>query len=462
MNTHDRDSFIAAAAQASAECGLPIALDGYATLFSARAAARFVLPNGLRVLLAPDDRAPVFAYQTWVQVGSRDEDPSRTGLAHLCEHLMFKGTRQHPSGEFDREMERRGTQTNAATWVDWTYYHEALAARDDNLATVVDFEVDRMCALVLDAETFASELEVVKNERRMAVDDSVGGTLNEQLYALAFDVHPYRSATIGSMAHLEQARPDELERFYRTFYAPNNAVVVIAGALEVIPTLRLLARRYGALAPQKIVRRERVSEPRQNEPREAHLARQVVAPQIALGFHGPAQRDDDFAAVQLLSEALVEGDNARLYRRLVTEEKIATEVEGALMPFAEPGLYEILLTLRAGADAARAVALVQEELDALATGLCEEEIDKARHSLEVSFYESWRSPAGVAENLGHFEANFGDFAMAARGHERLLAVSEADLRRVATEIFRRGNRSCVVAHPTADAPAASSHEVIDE
>ncbi|MEK7703326.1 MAG: insulinase family protein, partial [Myxococcota bacterium] len=138
-------------------------------------AARFALANGLTIVLMVDRRAPVFAYQTWFRVGSRHEDPERTGLAHLFEHLMFKGTRTHPTGTFDREMERRGTQTNAATWVDWTFYTQSLAARGDNLETLAGFEADRMRNLVLDEKTFRSELEVVKNERRMSVEDSIGG-----------------------------------------------------------------------------------------------------------------------------------------------------------------------------------------------------------------------------------------------------------------------------------------------
>src|SRR5690606_24858724 len=148
-------------------------------------------------------RAPVFTYQTWFAVGSRDEDPQRTGLAHLFEHLMFKGTPRFPAGTLDREMESRGAQTNAATWVDWTYYTVSLAAQEDNLQTVVELEADRMQNLQLDEDVFRSELEVVKNERRMSVDNSVPGSMSEELFALAYREHPYRWPTIGAMEHLE-------------------------------------------------------------------------------------------------------------------------------------------------------------------------------------------------------------------------------------------------------------------
>jgi zinc protease len=444
MNDDDRATLAAAASQATRVSGVEVRVGG-AERLGRIGAARFHLENGLTLVIVQDDRAPVFAYQTWFKVGSRDEDPARTGLAHLLEHLMFKSTARHALGEFDREMERRGTQTNAATWVDWTFYQEALAARDDNLATLVEFEADRMQGLALDEETFASELEVVKNERRMAVEDSIGGRLNETLYSLAFTTHPYRWPTIGSMAHLEAATVGDLRRFYRTFYAPNNAIVVVVGALALEPTLTLLAQHYGKLPPQPIVRPLRQAEPLQEAARSTVIERPMLVPQVCVGFHAPPQLDRDFTAVQMLSEALVAGDNARLYRRLVTDDKLATDVEGAIMPFADPGLYEIMLTARAGVEPQRIIDVLQEELDRLPQGLSPAEFDKARNSLELSFFESWGSAWSIAEMMGHYEANYADFRLAFRGQERLAQVSPEDLRRVASEVFRATNRTTVVA-----------------
>ena len=448
MNFDDPRALAAAAADASRASGQPVRLAGVHRLNPAVGAARFVLENGLTIVCAPDFRAPVFAYQTWFKVGSKHEDPERTGLAHLFEHLMFKGTHQHEAGEFDREMELRGTQTNAATWVDWTYYHEALAVQGNNFETVVGFEVDRMAGLVLDADTFASELEVVKNERRMSVDDSIAGSLSERLYQLAYTTYPYRWSTIGSMEHLARASLADLERFYRTYYSPNNAVVVVAGALEIVPTLTELARSYGRLSKQLVPPRTFAPEPKQGAPRDATIERAVVMPQLCVGFHTPAQSDLGFTAVQMLSEALVEGDNARLYRRLVTEDKLAASVEGALMPFADPGLYEIFITARPEVDPRRVLAVAQEELDRLgAQGLGQEEEDKARASLELGFFDGFKSAIGIAEALGHYEANFADFSLAFSGYDRLARVTSADLKRVAADVFRATNRSTVTATP---------------
>ncbi len=438
------DLFFRAADGAASKSGQAICCEAshsYRTL----CAARFRLENGLRIILMPDSRAGIFAYQSWFAVGSRDEAPERTGLAHLFEHLMFKGTQTHAPGVFDREMEKRGSQTNAATWVDWTYYTAALPAVGDNLETVVGFEVDRMTRLVLDEETFRSEVDVVKNERRLTVDDSVTGALSEELFALAFTRHPYRRSTIGSMAHLDATSVDDLRAFYRAYYAPNNAVVVVAGDIEPESTLELLANAYGPLPAQEIERPERPTEPEQTAPRQAQIVRPVVAPQIIIGYRAPAQSHPDFTALELLNDIATVGDGGRLYRRLVTQEHLATEIGGYVSPFAEPGLYELVITARPGAEPQQIVAVVQEELDALADGPTAREITKARHDHELGFLDTLKDAEGCADLLGHFEVNYGDFSLALRGEEQLAAVTDESLARVARRLFSANNRNVVIA-----------------
>jgi zinc protease len=437
----DRAALEAAARTASRDVGTAVTLAGDFRYNADLMAARFRLANGLTILLLPDPRAQIFAYQTWFKVGSKHEDPNATGMAHFLEHLMFKGTARHPTGELDREMERRGSQTNAATWVDWTYYHEALATHADNLETVVDFEADRMTGLLIDLKTFESELEVVKNERRQSVDNSPGGALSESLYAAAFTAHGYRWPTIGTMAHLEVMSRDGIERFYRTYYAPNNATVVVAGAIDLTETLTLLARGYARLTPQPVPPKPDVREPPQTASRDVSIAKPVVAPIIAAAFHSPAQPERDFAVLELLSEVLVVGDNARLYRRLVTQEELASDVVGVLVPFAEPGLYEIVVNGRPEVKPADIVHAVQEELDALGGGLNDAEVRKARNGLELGLYDGLKDAEGIAEALGHYETNYGDFSMAFTGMDRWSTVDAASLARVAREVFRSTNRT---------------------
>jgi zinc protease len=446
------DALYAAAEQAQIASGHTVRLTQAHHFADGRSAARYALNNGLQIVLLADDRAPVFAYQTWFKVGSKDEDPERTGLAHLFEHLMFKGTARFATGTFDREMERRGAQTNAATWVDWTYYTEALAARADNLDTVIAFESDRMVNLQLDAATFRSELEVVKNERRMAVEDALSGTLGEKLMALAYQAHPYRWPTIGSMAHLDAATLADLERFYRAYYAPNNATVVIVGAIDLVQTLGQLAAAYGPLVAQPLQHRALPPEPRQTQGRQETIYRPLLAPQMVLGFHAPAQHTDDFLALEMLCDTLVAGETGRLYARLVTGEKIATEVSGYVLPFAEPGLLELHITAHPDADPAHIVRVVQEELDGLSRGLTPAEREKACNGLELGVYETLRDVEGCAEAMGHHQTTEGDFTRAFSVAERYRAVTDADLQRVAADVLRRTNRSVVLALPQAAAP----------
>lgn len=450
MTQHDSLFFQQAAERASDDSGMAIRCTGVHRYNQTLVAARFNLDNGLTIILMPDARAPVFAYQTWFKVGSKHEHPNRTGLAHLFEHLMFKGTEKHAAGEFDREMEKRGSQTNAATWVDWTFYMQSLAARGDNLPTVVEFESDRMARLIIDEVTFRSELEVVKNERRMSVDDSITGLMAERLMAMAYHKHSYRWPTIGSMAHLEASTLDDLRQFYRTHYAPNNAILVLAGAIEAAPTLALLAKHYGPLQSQAIHALPRETEPEQTEARSLVLHRPIVAAQMLVAFHAPSQRDPDYVVLEMLAEILASGDTARLYRRLVIEDELATDVDASLTPFSEPGLFELQLALRPDASHEAALAALQDELDKIAKTILPREISKACNSLELALLDGMQELDSIAESLGHYETNYGDFALAFRDSSMYRAVTAEQLQRVAARIFSVHNRNVVTALPKGD------------
>ncbi|MEO1172305.1 MAG: pitrilysin family protein [Myxococcota bacterium] len=326
---------------------------------------RAVLPNGLTVLLAEDPRAEIFAYHTWMRVGSKHEDPNKTGLAHLLEHLMFKATERRPLGAFDHEIEKRGAETNAATWVDWTYYHQTLAHREDNLQTVIELEADRLTGLVLDEETFASELSVVQNERRMTVDDSVLASLGEAVYGTAFTAHGYRWPTIGYAAHLETMTVDDVRSFYRTHYAPDRAVIVVAGAINSADTLARLEDAYGALSPSGYEHPKSLEEPRQNTERRVEVSRRSQAQYLTLAYKVPGQLHRDATAIEALTELLFVGDNANIYQALVTDGQLASDVEGYVTPFAEPGLCEISVTLRPGVTPEAVIDRVDRELATL-------------------------------------------------------------------------------------------------
>ena len=304
---------------ASRTSGHEVEFRGLATIAPGLQAVRFRLANHLTLLALPDVQAPIFAMQTWFRVGSRHEQKGKTGIAHLFEHLMFKGTKGHPSGEFDHEMEKRGAQTNAATWVDWTYYKESLPSLGDNFETAVMYESDRMVNLALTQEMVDAEREVVKNERRQRVDNSISGTLDELTYRTAYSAHPYGHPTIGYMEDLNSMTMAEFEHFYRTFYAPNNATIVVVGALALDRIVTEIARAYGPIPAQAVPTLTLPTEPPQTAPREAEIRRPTDSERVAMVFHGPRQLDESHAALQVAAEVLCGGETGRIYQDLVVE-----------------------------------------------------------------------------------------------------------------------------------------------
>src|SRR5579872_2182269 len=323
--------------------GARLVLEG-AEAFGGETLRRWKLGNGLTVLLLVDATAPVVAYHTWFNVGSRHERPGKTGLAHLFEHLMFGETENLKAGLFDHKLEESGAETNAATWVDWTYYHELLPA--DRVKLAVRLEAERMQRLVLREPQVASEKEVVANERRYRVEDDVEGLANELLYKTAFEKHPYRWPTIGWMQDIQGFTPEDCTAFYRTYYAPNNATIVAVGDFRERDLLLSIRDAYGGIATQPIPPEDVVPEPPQTQERKIELSKPAASERLLVAFKGPALGDADHAALTLLSEVLFGGRSSRLYRSLVVERELAIDVRGWVSTFRDPGLFECWITAR--------------------------------------------------------------------------------------------------------------------
>ncbi len=409
------------------------------------------LDNGLTLLLLPDRSAPVVAYQTWYRVGSRHERPGRTGIAHLFEHLMFNQTETLAAGEFDRRMEEVGGETNAATWVDWTYYRDSLPAAQ--LALAVELEAERMHRLVLEDTQVESEREVVLNERRFRVDDDVEGALAEELFRLAFTRHSYHHPTIGWQADIEAISTDDARAFYRTFYAPNNATLVLVGDFEPERALELVQRSYGGIAPSRIVFPEIAPEPEQREERRARYAKPVAADRAIFAWKSPPQVHDDWVVMMVLNEILVGGPSARLYRELIIEREAATTVHGMLAPFHDPGLLEVFVGLKRG----HAFPEAAEVIDAASARLAREpvsaaELAKVKNRLETELWTQLDTADGKAEALGHYECTTGDSRRLFEVARRVDEVTAEDLMRAAAVYLRPERRTVVVAEPSGEEP----------
>src|SRR5262252_7311580 len=272
---------------------MPWSLEAEAPAGKGVTARRYRLDNGLGLIAAVDKRAPIVSLQTWYRVGSRHEKPGATGIAHLFEHLMFGQTESLPPGELDRLVERTGGETNAATWVDWTYYKMSLPARD--LALGIRLEAERMQHLVLEPAPVEAERDVVTNERRERVEDDVDGWLDEQLMAHAFTDHPYRWPTIGWMEDIRALALPDIRAFYRTWYAPNNATIVVVGDFEDAHLRELVARSYGAVAPAILPEVPRIREPDQALERVVRAPKPIATDRLLVGYKAPGQDDADWA-----------------------------------------------------------------------------------------------------------------------------------------------------------------------
>ncbi len=404
------------------------------------------LDNGLKVILLRDAAAPVFAYQTWFSVGSRHEREGSTGIAHLFEHLMFNQTEHLQPGEFDRKLESVGGETNAATWVDWTYYRNNLPKGELDL--VVRLESDRMAHLVLGDEQVESEREVVANERRFRVEDDVDGFLSEELYKLAFVEHPYHWPTIGWMEDIHAITIEDCRKFYRTYYAPNNATLVVVGDIDEARTLALIEEHYGKLKAQEIPVEPAHPEPPQTEERRQAWDKPVSADKLRIGYKSPPLTHIDYVAMEMLSEMLFGGNSSRLYKKLVAETEVASSVHAGLAPFRDPGLYEISVSMQRGHNAHEAERLIYDELDGFQ--LRPGELETARTRLLTRFWRELRPQAGKAEALGHYQTTAGDYRKLFDVATALEHVTAAEVEAVVGRYLVPASRTVVVAKPSGE------------
>lgn len=407
---------------------------------------RYQWPTGLQVIVAPDHSAAVFSYQTWFRVGSRHERPGKTGMAHFFEHLMFGATVGLAPGELDRLIEQTGGDNNAATWNDWTYYRTSLPAKDLELA--VRLESERMQHLVLDDDPIETERVVVMNERLERVEDDVDGFLDEKLHELAFTTHPYRWPTIGWMDDIRALDKGSVQRFYQTYYTPNNATIVIVGDFDERRALDLIARYYGHIPPAKIAPEETMPEPEQREERRARFPWPVRAERLVMGYKIPGQSHPDWVVAEFIAHVLTGGASSRLSRRLTVDTEIATSVDCTVPPFRDTCLFRVSVNLSREHSADVAIAVIDEVMAELAREpLPEAELMKIKNCAETDFWSFLEDMDGKGEALGHYETALGDFRELFRVAERLGTITAEDVMRVAREHLVPERRTIVIAEP---------------
>jgi len=415
----------------------------------ARAADRVVaatLDNGLRVLLIEDARSPIVSFQVWYRVGSRNEHRGATGIAHFLEHLMFKGTPSHGPKQFARLVEENGGQDNAFTSQDVTSYYVDIAA--DKLDLVIDLEADRMQNLLLDPKEINSEREVVIEERRTRTEDDPGGFLGEEVSAIAFKAHPYAAPIIGWMDDIKRITPEEIRAFYKTYYVPNNAIVVAVGAFRADDALEKIKRRFGRIPRGKVPPPMLAVEPAPNGERRVNVKKQAELPIVYMAWHVPNYRSDDAIALEVLSTILSGGRASRLYRDLVYQRQLALEAGGDNSYFStDPNLFWFWATPMPGQTPEKLEAELSAHMERLKTEpVTEEELARAKNQIEAAFVYQEDSVHQRASLLARFELT-GGYAMKDSFLAKIRAVTAADLTRVARTWFDPDKKSVGVLVP---------------
>ena len=405
---------------------------------------RHIFPNGLRVLLHEDTATPLVAVNITYDVGSRDEQAEKTGFAHLFEHLMFAGSKHVP--DFDDPLQRAGGENNAYTTNDYTTFYEMVPA--DNLETALWLESDRMLALRISRKSLEVQRKVVVEEFKETCLNEPYGDAWHHLSELMYREHPYRWPVIGlAPEHVENATLDDVRDFYKTWYTPNNAVLSIAGNVRPAEALALVEKWFGSIPAGPAARRELPAEPLQDGPRYKEVRASVPVPAIYLAFRMPARLDPEFYAVDLLSDVLAQGHSSRLYRHLLKERQLFSQIDAYVTGNTDPGLLVIEGRPAAGVATEVALAAIWEELEQLKNEPLQiRELLKIQHRFESTIVFSETSVLNKAQNLALYEI-LDRAELMNEEVDTYLAVTPDELHQAAIRLFRADNSATLIYVP---------------
>jgi zinc protease len=405
------------------------------------------LDNGLKVLLLEERKAPVTTFHVWYRVGSRNEQAGRTGLAHFMEHMMFKGTPQIGAQAFSQVIRKNGGRDNAFTSQDYTGYFVTLAA--DRVHLPLELEPDRMVNLLLKPDEVERERSVVMEERRLRTDDDPSSSLWEKVQAAAFKAHPYGNPVIGWMEDIRKLSREDLQAFYKTYYVPNNAVVVVVGDFDRAELLPRIQKAFGAIPRGPEPPPVRIVEPPQNGERRVTLTREdAKLPFIMALYRAPNLTDADSYALEVLEVILAGGKSARLYRNVVYEQQLALSA-GAYYSrvSADPQAFALYASSLPGKRVEDLEQALYAEVERLKTELVSpRELEKAKNQIQASFVFSQDSIFSLAQQLASYEIVAGwrrwkDYLPGIRG------VTAEDVQRVAKKYLTTENRTVGILIP---------------
>lgn len=403
--------------------------------------AEYKLENGLQVLILEDHASPVVSVQVWLKVGSRNESPGFTGVSHLIEHMIFKGTEKVGPEEYSRIVQKHGGTENAFTSMDMTVYYSVLPS--SQLELILELEADRMVNAVFDPNEYVSERAVVMEERRLR-ENSPFSNLVEDLRATAFKVHPYRWPVIGWMSDLMQLDRDKAVEYWKTYYVPNNATLIIAGDVDKEQALSLAKKYFGPLPRGADLANLIPEEPKQRGEKRVIVQRELKIPLVGIAYHTPSFKDEDSFTLDVISSILSQGESSRLYREMVYNQQIVTSVGADTDSNLDPGLFTVYAVMQAGKEPDLAEKAILEEIERLKNEPVEDkELKKAVNGTLSYFISRQQSVRGQGMLLGRFNLLW-DYKLLEEYIDKLSAVTKEDITRVARKYFTPMNRT--VAH----------------
>jgi zinc protease len=414
---------------------------GSLAITSANDIQQFTLENGMKIIVLEDDSIPNANMYLFWRVGSRNEYPGITGLSHFFEHMMFNGSKKYGPKMFDQTMEAAGGANNAYTTENSTVYTDWFPA--DKLELIFDLEADRIQNLNIDPQVVESERGVVTSERSTGLENSNFRMISEQVKAAAFRAHPYSWSVIGHESDIANWSLEDLQSYHKTYYAPNNAVVVVVGAVKT-KHVKKLAKQYFETIPQQMPPRNvHTVEPEQTGERRVYVQKaSISSPNVLLAFHIPQTQHQDYYPLSVLSNILSEGNSSRLIKSLVYEQKLASQVF-SYAPFSiDPNLFYIYASAAQNVSAEQLEKGLIEQLNLIATnGVNENELQKVKNRRSVDFYREMATINGKANTIGTYEFYFGDYQQLFDAPQKLAQVTIDDVKRVAKKYLRKANRT---------------------
>jgi len=404
------------------------------------------LPNGLKVILLENPKAPLVTFQVWYRVGSRNEAWGKTGLSHVLEHMMFKGTEKVGGEEFSRIIQENGGNFNAFTAYDNTAYFETLSS--DRIQVAIDLESDRMQNLILRQEDFRTERMVVVEERRLRTEDNPQAFLMEQMMATAFQIQPYHWPIIGWMEDLSRLTLEDLKSYYQTYYNPVNAFLVVVGDFKKDELLPKIEKAFGSYARGLVPNQDKVKDPPQVGERRISVKKEAQLPFLVMGYHVPNLRDPDSYVLEVIATILSGGKSSRFYQSLVREKRLvlSADADHSLLS-RDPSLFYISADLLPGKEVAEVEKALDQEVERLQKEpVGEKELEKAKNQLEAAFIYGQDSLYYQAMLLAQHEISL-DWRAIDSYLPSIRKVSAEDIQRVAKRYLVPDNRTIGILVP---------------